>query len=161
MYFLKFGGRVCFSLVINAETVEKNFKPRWNYVKNISFINCWLLASCLQCAVNSSGVPAVVQWDQWSLGNAGTQVRSPAWHRGLRIRLCHSCGLGHNCSSDMIPGRETPYSAGWPKEKNKKQNKTLQKCVVNAFISSSDKWGFVPKQLPTGGGKSNTEISLC
>ena len=31
------------------------------------------------------GVPAVVQWYQRHLGGAGTQVRSPDWHSGLRI----------------------------------------------------------------------------
>ena len=28
------------------------------------------------------------------------------WHSGLRIQHCHSCGLGHNYGSDLIPGWE-------------------------------------------------------
>lgn len=36
------------------------------------------------------------------------QVRSPAQHSGLRIHHCHSCGLGHNHGSNLIPGLRTP-----------------------------------------------------
>ena len=32
------------------------------------------------------GVPDVAQWDWQHLRSAGTQVESPAWHRGLRIK---------------------------------------------------------------------------
>ena len=58
----------------------------------------------------------VVQWDQQHLWSAGMQVRSPAWHSGLRIPHCHRYGLDHNCSSDLIPGLGTPYAMGWPKK---------------------------------------------
>ena len=33
------------------------------------------------------GVPIVVQWDLWHLGSAGMQVRSLAWHNGLRVGI--------------------------------------------------------------------------
>ena len=46
--------------------------------------------------------------DQHHLGSAGTQVQSLAQHSGLRIWCCHSCSLGHNCSSYLIPGQGTP-----------------------------------------------------
>ena len=65
----------------------------------------------------------MAQWDWWHLGSAGTQVRSPAWHGGLRIWYCCSCGLGLNCSSDLILGPGTPYAAGQPKNKKQEEVK--------------------------------------
>ena len=48
------------------------------------------------------------------------QVWSPAQHSGLRIRCCHSCGMGHSYSSDSLPGPETSYAMGaTPKTKTK------------------------------------------
>ena len=44
------------------------------------------------------------------------QVRSPAWHSGLRIWSCHSCRVGGNCDSDLIPGLGTPCAVGKPKK---------------------------------------------
>ena len=63
------------------------------------------------------GVPAVAQRDWQPLGSAGTQVRSPAWHGGLRIWRCHSGSLAHTCSSDLIPGWGTPCALGRPTKK--------------------------------------------
>ena len=60
------------------------------------------------------GVPAVVQGDQWWLGSAGTQVRSPVGQSGLRIQCCHSCVLGHAFGLDLIPGPGTPYASERP-----------------------------------------------
>ena len=62
----------------------------------------------------------LVQRNRRRLGSAGTQVPSPAWHRGLRIQHCHSCGIGHTCSSDLIPGPGAPHAMGRPKWKFKK-----------------------------------------
>ena len=55
------------------------------------------------------------------------------WHNGIDSHLgalghrfypwpqhCYTCGLGHNCGLDQIPGLGTPYSAGQPKRKKKK-----------------------------------------
>ena len=58
-----------------------------------------------------------VQQDQKHLWSTGTQVQSPAQHSGLRIWCCHSCGVGCNCSLDLIPDLETPYAKRWPKKK--------------------------------------------
>ena len=69
--------------------------------------------------LKKQGVPAVAQWDLWRLWSAGMQVRSRAQHSGLRVRCCHSCSVGHNCSPDLIPGLETPYSSGQQKNNNK------------------------------------------
>ena len=44
------------------------------------------------------------------------QVQSLAQHSGLRIWYCPS-GTGRNYSLDLIPGLETPYTAGWQKKK--------------------------------------------
>ena len=73
-----------------------------------------------------------------SLGSTGTQVRSPARHGGLRIPCICSCGLGCNCSSDLIPGWETPYALGQPK-KEKKRNSCLlifsaKNCIFRQLI---------------------------
>ena len=64
------------------------------------------------------GIPVVVQRDQQYLGSTGTQVR-PVWHSGLGIWHCRSCGLGHDCSSELIPGPGALYAAGQPKMKKK------------------------------------------
>ena len=69
-----------------------------------------------------TGVPALEQQDQWCLGSAETQVRSLAWHSGLRIRRCHSCSFGHNYSSDLIPDQGTPHAVGRPKKEKKERN---------------------------------------
>ena len=52
-----------------------------------------------------------------------------AQRNGLRIRCCHSCGLGHsygwdlgcNCGWDLIPCLGTPYAVRQPKTKNEKE----------------------------------------
>ena len=59
---------------------------------------------------------------QWHLGSTGARVQSLAQHSGLRIQCCHSCGIGHKCSSDLIPSLGTPYADGQPKEKEKKNS---------------------------------------
>ena len=38
-----------------------------------------------------------------------------SWHSRLKIQCCHNCGLGHNCSLDLIPNPGVPYTSGWPK----------------------------------------------
>ena len=70
-------------------------------------------------------IPAVVQWDWQHLGSAGTQVLSPAQHRGMRIQRCHSCGLGGNCGLYLIPGLGTPY----PLEQDPQSGKKV-KCFL-------------------------------
>ena len=60
---------------------------------------------------------SVVSWKCWN------QVRSPAWHRRLKIWHCHCCGLGYSCGSDLTPGPGAPYAMGWPKM-IKKKNQT-------------------------------------
>ena len=73
--------------------------------------------------VEVKGAPTVVQWDQRCLGSTGMQVRSLAWHSGLRIQCCHSCGLGQDLSLDLIPGLGTPYAAGVTKKRKKKKER--------------------------------------
>jgi len=46
-------------------------------------------------------------------------VRSPAWHSGLRIWQCRSCGKDHSSGSHLMTGQELPYAMGaTEKEKN-------------------------------------------
>ena len=68
-----------------------------------------------------TGVLAVVQGDCWRFESPGMQVRSLAWHSGLRIWHCHGCGLGLNGGLDLIPDPGTPQAAGWPKKKKQKK----------------------------------------
>ena len=65
----------------------------------------------------------MAKWDQWYLWSTGTQVQSPSQQSDLRIQHCSTCGIGHNCSLDLISGLGTLHAAGWPKkEKKKKEN---------------------------------------
>ena len=73
--------------------------------------------------------------DQWYLWSPGTQIWSPTWHRGLRIRHCCSCSVGQNYSSDLIPGLGTPNAVGHPKKKKRKR-----KIDMNFLFSYGDKW---------------------
>lgn len=47
------------------------------------------------------------------------KVQFPARHNELRIQCRRSCATCHDCSSNLIPGLQTPYAAGHPKEKKK------------------------------------------
>ena len=77
------------------------------------------------CLKDTKGVPTVAQWDWWYLGHAGTWVRSLAWHSGLGIQHCRSCGM------DLIPGPGTPYATGQPKEKkNTKKVKSTHNLIT-------------------------------
>ena len=60
-------------------------------------------------------------------GPAASWVPSPAQHSALKIQRCRSCGSGHDCSSDLIPGSGAPWAIGQPKMKRKKRAKTLTK----------------------------------
>ena len=67
------------------------------------------------------GVPTVLQQDRQHFWSAGRQVWSLVPARGLRIWHRCTCSLGHNFSSDLIPGPETPYAMGEPKRKIKRK----------------------------------------
>lgn len=74
-----------------------------------------------------SGVPTVVQWDWQYFGSVGTKVQSPAKHSGLRIWHCHSCSLGQNCGSDLIPGQNSIFGAA------RKENTHTHKTYPHLF----------------------------
>ena len=84
----------------------------------------------------------MAQWDWPRLGSAGTQVQSLAWHSGLRIQRSHSCGLSHNCSSDLIPGPGAPHSLGRPKKEKKKVLQEIEGDGVPVMVQL--------KQVPLG-----------
>ena len=64
----------------------------------------------------------MAQWDQWHLWSFGMQVQSPAQYNGLRIWGCRSYNLGHNCSSDLIPGLGILFALRQPKKGRKRFN---------------------------------------
>lgn len=68
---------------------------------------CWLEFPCITTGL-------VVSLERWNSGSI------PARQVRLRIQHCHSCGLGGNCSSDLIPVPVTPYAMGQPKRRGKK-----------------------------------------
>ena len=72
----------------------------------------------------------MAQWDWQHFGSSEMQVRFPAWQGGLRIWRCCHCSLGHNYSLDLIPGLETPYTAGWQKKKKKKLKNLWKRKLV-------------------------------
>ena len=51
-------------------------------------------------------------------GALGSRFDSLARHNGLRIWHCHSCSLGQNCGSNLIPGPGTPYASWWQDNNN-------------------------------------------
>lgn len=59
------------------------------------------------------GVPSMAQWINGILGALGSRFNPSA----LRIQCCRSCSLGCDCNLDLIPGLETPYALGQPKQK--------------------------------------------
>ena len=46
---------------------------------------------------------------------------------GQRIWHCHSCGIGHSCSSDSVPGTSI-YAAGMAIEGKNEANNITQSC---------------------------------
>ena len=59
-------------------------------------------------------------------GTTGSEASLQCQHAGsipgqALIRHCCSCGVGHNCGSDLILGPETPHAQGWQKKKQKQK----------------------------------------
>ena len=91
----------------------------------------------------------MAQQDQWCLGSTGTQVPPPAWHSGLRIWHCHSCGLGHNCGSALISGWGTPYAWVQPKKEGKKKaelENTSMEFLRKVFFGCTHSLWQLPSQ---------------
>ena len=84
----------------------------------------------------------MVLWDWQHLGSTGTQVRSLAWHSGLRIWCCCSCSLCCSGGSNLIPGLELHMPWGSQKEKKKKKRKeygivtTMAQVTTVAWVQS-------------------------
>ena len=76
---------------------------------------------------NGIGVPVLVQWVKNLTAMpqvaAEAQVGSLAWCSELRILHCCSCGIGHSCGLNPIPGLGTSIWCGWSKKKEKKEKK--------------------------------------
>ena len=79
---------------------------------------CW--TSCV--LVNEMKSCAVEEFPQWCSGIGGGSSAAPGcqfdqWLSavGKKTPCCHSCGVGHNCGSDPMPGPGPPCAAGQPK----------------------------------------------
>ena len=77
-------------------------------------------------------------------------VGSQAWHSGLRIWCCNSCGMGLSCGWDLIPGPGTPYAAGQAKKKKRKEKKKKANDKERIFKAAREKGWEPPKELPLG-----------
>ena len=78
----------------------------------------------------------MAQRDWQSLGSAQTQAQSPAWHCGLRIYHCISCGLGLQLQlgSNPWPGNSICPWAAKKKGEKKKKTKNLLKLQCLQYI---------------------------
>ena len=65
---------------------------------------------------------------------------------GERIQHCYSFGIGHNCSSDLIPGPGTPYAEGQAKKKKKETQEAERSCQAVMEGKEQEK---VNKQAPS------------
>ena len=57
------------------------------------------------------------------------QVGSQVQPSGVKDLVCHSCGVGCNCGSDLILGPGTPYTTGQPKKREKKKENVLKGVI--------------------------------
>ena len=79
-----------------------------------------LILGICTCFRRHLRVPTVARWDPWRLCSARTQVHSLDPHSGLKDLAMPS----------LIPGPGTPYAAGQPKKRKKKQ--TNQQMHLNS-----------------------------
>ena len=89
----------------------------------------------------------MAQWDGQSLCSPGTQVRSPAWHNGLRIQHCHSFGVGLNCGWDPIPGLGAPSATGKEKKRKEAGRETALSPKAECYVIkvNKEKYAFIPQ----------------
>ena len=138
--FANFDNLAANPIILNFTTQVcriENEAPSFAFLHYLSFI----------INVLDRGVPAVAQWDPWCLGSVGTWVPSPAWHRGLRIQHCCSCGLVLSCGSDLIPGPGASYAVGKPKGKKECYIKRLscsERFNPNVQVADSFRVATVP-----------------
>lgn len=73
----------------------------------------------------------MAQQDRQRLGNAGSQVRSPARHGGIKDPALLQPWLRVDCGSNLMPSLGAPCAMGRPKIKIKKvHNKAVSKDLV-------------------------------
>ena len=78
------------------------------------------------------------------------------WRSGLRIWHCHSCGVGHSCGSDSIPGLGTSIRHRCGKEGRKKERKGGRKRKKEQSPSHSNQTRKRNKRNPNRKGRSKT-----
>ena len=75
--------------------------------------------------------PEIEEFPLWCSGlmiwlvSVEALVPSPAWHSGLRIQCCYSCGVGRSCGLDSISDLETSIcrGGGWKRRKKREKEK--------------------------------------
>lgn len=118
----------------------------------------WYLPRSLSCCFSQTkkkvflGSSRCGTTQQWHLWSTGTQVRSPAWHSGLRVQRCHSFGLGHSYDPDLIPGPGTAYATGHG-------TPTKKKCFWYPHLPKAGDWRRI--QLPQGNLVSSLRAALA
>lgn len=86
--------------------------------------------------VRGVGVPTVAHQYWQHLGNAGTQVRSPASHSGLRMWYCSSRGIGHNCGLEPVTGLETSVCHRAAKKRKVRNYRSWEGWVSSRMIGA-------------------------
>ena len=69
----------------------------------------------------------------WSSLSLEALCQFPAQHGGLRIRCCHSWGMGRSCGSDSIPGPGTSICPDAAK-REKQINQSIRFCFFLFFF---------------------------
>ena len=72
------------------------------------------------------------------------RVQSLASTVGQRIWRCHSCGIGHSCSSDSIPGPGTSINATDAATKKKERGTPDVAQQVKNSTSIHEDVGLIP-----------------
>ena len=85
-------------------------------------------------AIPISGVPTVTKWVNDPACIHGIASSIPAWCRGLRIRHCCSCGVGHSYNSDFVPGLRNSICHGCG-QKKKGEKKAIPIKIPMAFFT--------------------------
>ena len=76
------------------------------------------------------GVPTVPQWVNDSSCLCGIGGFNPCpEHSGLRIWLCHSCGVGRRCSSNSTPGLGTSMCHRYSQKQKNKNKKAIMRMI--------------------------------
>ena len=68
----------------------------------------------------------------WDAGSIPGSLASQ--HSGLRVQHCHSCHVGCNCSSDLIPGPGIPYAAERQKKRERERDSYISRYLTQGSL---------------------------